>query len=94
VYNLERLYCAREGHRRQHDVLPARLMEEPLPGGPAAGMVIDRQMMDAFLDAYFNFRGWDQASGIPTADRLRQLGLEEFVADFWHEPAREERSAL
>jgi len=94
VYNLERLYCAREGHRRQHDVLPARLMEEPLPGGPAAGMVIDRPMMDAFLDAYFNFRGWDQASGIPTADRLRQLGLEEFVADFWHESAREERSAL
>jgi aldehyde:ferredoxin oxidoreductase len=69
-------------------------MEEPLGSGPAAGMVIDRATMDAFLDAYFGFRGWDQASGIPTADRLRQLDLEEFVAEFWPKSAREESSAL
>jgi aldehyde:ferredoxin oxidoreductase len=94
VYNLARLYCAREGHRRQHDVLPARLMEEPLPGGPAAGMVIDRATMDAYLDAYYGFRGWDQASGIPTADRLRQLDLEEFVSEFWPKSAREVSRAL
>jgi aldehyde:ferredoxin oxidoreductase len=56
-------------------------------------MVIDRPTMDAFLDAYFGFRGWDQASGIPTADRLRQLDLEEFVVDFWPPSTREDYSA-
>jgi aldehyde:ferredoxin oxidoreductase len=83
VYNLGRLYAVREGIRRDDDTLPARLMDEPLPGGPAKGMVIDRQTLDSLLDAYYDLRGWDPATGIPTPERLRQLGLEALVPEVW-----------
>jgi aldehyde:ferredoxin oxidoreductase len=83
IYNLQRAFCVREGIDRSKDLLPARLMEEPLPDGPAAGMVIDRDTLEMMKDAYYQFRGWDQATGIPTPQKLRDLGLEELIADMW-----------
>jgi aldehyde:ferredoxin oxidoreductase len=83
IYNLERAYCVREGVDRSKDLLPARLMEEPLPNGPAAGMVIERQTLEGMKDAYYDFRGWDQATGIPTPQKLRELGLDDLIADMW-----------
>ena len=79
IYTLMRLCCAREGARREHDVLPARLMEEPLPGGPAAGMVIDRTTLESMKDAYYARRGWDPASGLPTPAKLAELGLADLA---------------
>jgi aldehyde:ferredoxin oxidoreductase len=83
IYNLERAFCAREGVDRGADLLPPRLMEEPLPDGPAAGMVIERHTLEAMKDAYYGFRGWDQATGIPTPQKLRELGLDGLIADLW-----------
>jgi aldehyde:ferredoxin oxidoreductase len=83
IYNLQRAFCVREGIDRSKDLLPARLMEEPLPEGAAAGMVIDRDTLEAMKDAYYDFRGWDQATGIPTPQKLRNLGLDELIADMW-----------
>jgi aldehyde:ferredoxin oxidoreductase len=83
IYNLQRAFCVREGLSRKDDVLPQRLMQDPLPDGPAAGMVIERESMDAMLDAYYDFRGWDKATGIPTPDKLRELGLDALIADLW-----------
>ena len=83
IYNLQRAFCVREGIDRSKDLLPARLMEEPLPDGPAAGMVIERDTLEAMKDAYYQFRGWDQATGIPTPQKLRDLGLDELIADMW-----------
>lgn len=79
IYTLMRLCCARDGARREHDVLPARLMEDPLPGGPAAGMVLDRATLEMMKDAYYARRGWEAASGLPTPARLAALGLSEFA---------------
>ncbi|MGH7278312.1 MAG: aldehyde ferredoxin oxidoreductase family protein, partial [Candidatus Rokuibacteriota bacterium] len=38
IINLERLFNVREGARRGDDVLPWRVMHEPIPDGPSAGM--------------------------------------------------------
>ena len=83
VVNLARAFCVREGIRREHDVLPGRLMEDPLPDGPAQGMVNDRETMEMMKDAYYALRGWDQATGIPAPEKLRELGLEPLVTDLW-----------
>ena len=66
----------REGCRRADDSLPKRLLEEPLSDGPAAGLVVD---LDPLLDAYYEFRGWDQETGIPTAAKLIELDLEDVI---------------
>jgi len=79
VNNLERGILARWGLTRQDDYLPRRFREEPLPapGAPADGLVFEN---DKLLDEYYRFRGWDPASGLPTEQKLRELGL-GFVAD-------------
>jgi aldehyde:ferredoxin oxidoreductase len=77
IFNLARAFNIREGLRRKDDTLPARLLEEPLPDGPAAGLTVNLEPM---LDAYYEFRGWDKKTGIPTIEKLRELGL-DFVID-------------
>jgi len=75
IYNLERVYNIREGLTRDDDTLPKRLLEEPLPDGPAEGQTVN---LDPLLDAYYAYRGWDK-NGVPTPEKLTELGLEYFV---------------
>jgi aldehyde:ferredoxin oxidoreductase len=83
VYNLARAYCVREGVTREKDILPARLMEDPLPGGSSEGMVLSREDLEILKDAYYGYRGWDKATGKPTPEKLAELGLEDLTADLW-----------
>ena len=81
IYNLMRAFCVREGITREADTLPKRLMEDPLPEGPAEGMVIDKDTLEMLKDAYYEMRGWDKKTGKPTAEKLAELGLEDIADD-------------
>jgi len=83
IYNLTRAVCVREGVTREDDVLPERLMSQPIPGGPAEGMVNDREMLELMKDAYYEFRGWDRITGIPLREKLKDLELDELIPDLW-----------
>jgi aldehyde:ferredoxin oxidoreductase len=74
IINLERLFNVREGVRRAQDVLPWKVMHEPIPDGPSAGMYCPPAELSAMLDDYYALRGWD-ADGVPTRARLSSLGL-------------------
>jgi aldehyde:ferredoxin oxidoreductase len=74
IINLERLFNVREGVRRSQDVLPWKVMHEPIPEGPSAGMYCPPEELDEMLDAYYALRGWSR-DGVPTAERLASLGL-------------------
>jgi aldehyde:ferredoxin oxidoreductase len=74
IVNLERLFNVREGVRRGDDRLPWRVMHEPIPDGPSAGMYCPPAELDGMLDEYYRLRGWD-TQGIPTPERLSTLGL-------------------
>jgi aldehyde:ferredoxin oxidoreductase len=74
IVNLERLFNVREGVRRRDDGLPWRVMHEPIPDGPSAGMYCPPDELAAMLDVYYGLRGWD-ADGVPTPSRLAALGL-------------------
>jgi aldehyde:ferredoxin oxidoreductase len=74
VVNLERLFNVREGVRRKHDALPWRVMHEPIPDGPSAGMHCPPGELGMMLDRYYALRGWDP-DGVPTRERLATLGL-------------------
>jgi aldehyde:ferredoxin oxidoreductase len=77
IYNLERAYSIREGLTRKDDTLPKRLLEEPLPEGPAKGQVVH---LEPLLDAYYKYRGWDQ-NGKPSPEKLRELGLDWVIKE-------------
>jgi aldehyde:ferredoxin oxidoreductase len=80
VYNLARAYSIREGLTAAGDTLPKRLLEEPLPDGPAAGHVNE---LPVLLEAYYRLRGWDSVTGKPTAEKLKELGLDDVIPVIW-----------
>ncbi len=71
IHNLERLFNLRAGFTARDDTLPRRMLAEPPPSGPSAGMV---SRLPEMLPRYYEIRGWD-AEGRPTPAKLAELGL-------------------
>jgi len=71
IMNLERLFNLKAGLTGKDDTLPKRMLEEPMPEGPAKGMVAHLSEM---LPEYYKLRGWD-SNGAPTEEKLKELGL-------------------
>ncbi|MHA2247550.1 MAG: 3-hexulose-6-phosphate synthase [Candidatus Hodarchaeales archaeon] len=72
IYNLERLFNIREGLTKDHDIIPPRFLNEPLPEGPARGHVVN---IDNLLKEYYFVRGWDEL-GIPSDRKLEGLNIQ------------------
>lgn len=60
VINLERKLNISRGLTKEQDILPARYLSEPIPDGPAAGQIIDRQRLESQLEKYYALRMWEQ----------------------------------
>jgi aldehyde:ferredoxin oxidoreductase len=76
---LERSFNVRDGFSRKDDTLPTRMLTEPLKNaGPATGQVIRK--LDTLLDEYYDALGYTR-QGIPSMEKLTQLGLEWLVKD-------------
>jgi aldehyde:ferredoxin oxidoreductase len=76
---LERSFNVREGFNRKDDTLPARMRTEPLKNaGPATGQMI--RNLDKLLDEYYDALGYSH-QGIPTEEKLRQIGLDWVIED-------------
>jgi aldehyde:ferredoxin oxidoreductase len=71
IWNLERLFNLKAGFTKKDDTLPPRMLEEPIPAGPAKGQVHELSIM---LPEYYQLRGWDE-NGVPTPEKLEELGL-------------------
>lgn len=71
IYNLERQFNLEAGLSRKDDTLAKRLLEEPLPDGPAKGLTA---RLEEMLDEYYRQRGWDE-NGVPKAETLERLAL-------------------
>jgi aldehyde:ferredoxin oxidoreductase len=71
IWNLERVFNLKAGIDPSQDTLPPRVLNEPLPDGPMQGAV---SHLSEMLPEYYSLRGWD-AAGIPTARKLRSLGI-------------------
>ena len=62
----------RAGFTGKDDTLPKRILEEPIPSGPAKGEV---NRLGEMLPEYYELRGWDK-DGRVTAEKKKELGLE------------------
>lgn len=73
IVTAERMFNVREGFSRADDVLPGRMVSEPMvDAGPNTGEYI--RQPDTILDEYYAALGYD-AEGRPTPETLRRLGL-------------------
>jgi aldehyde:ferredoxin oxidoreductase len=78
IVNLKRAFNARLGLDRRDDTLPDRFLKEPMPDGPAKGMVVDLKPM---LDEYYRARGWDIRTGLQKRSTLKKFGLADVARD-------------
>jgi aldehyde:ferredoxin oxidoreductase len=72
---LARLFNLREGFGRADDRLPVRFTD-PLP--KHAGLSSEQQ--DKIVTDYYVEQGWDKVTGVPTAETIRALELDEDAA--------------
>ena len=67
------------GFGRKDDILPLRVMEEPLTFGPYTGAVMDRPSFDGMLDEFYCERGWDLETGLQTPEGLMEIGTPDIA---------------
>jgi aldehyde:ferredoxin oxidoreductase len=81
IWNLERSFNCREGHRREQDVQAKRFMKEPILDGPSKGMYMPSDELEMLKDKYYDLRGWDKKTGVPTKETLQRLSLTQHAND-------------
>lgn len=79
VASLLQAYNLRCGLTREWSSLPARSYSQDTDG-PGAGNRLTPEMVAIMLDEYYALRGWD-SRGVPTRQRLQELGLDEVAAE-------------
>ena len=77
--NIKRAVSNKLGLTREQDRMP-RILTTALGEGTAAGVEPDLEKM---LKGYYQFRGWDWATGRPTKEKLLELGLNQVAAEVY-----------
>ena len=80
VRNVERSFLVREGITRKDDKVTGKVTE-PIKKGQRVGLTFDEEKFSKLLDEYYQGRGWDVATGIPSQETLQELGLEDIARD-------------
>jgi aldehyde:ferredoxin oxidoreductase len=83
VFNLERAIQIRNYDRRKKDdinIIPYFEKPELFPGPSGKAESLDRSKFLKLVDEYYELRGWDKETGIPTRAKLESLDLKD-VAD-------------
>jgi aldehyde:ferredoxin oxidoreductase len=80
IHNVEKAFNARVGMTRRDDYPPWRFFE-PIPSGPSRGECLERNRFKKLLDEYYQARGWNVRSGLPSKSKLETLGLSELARE-------------
>lgn len=75
IFNLKKLFNVACGLTEADDSLPERIVKEPRGSGGSADYLPD---LPGQLKEYYAARGWSR-EGIPGPEKLKALGLEEFI---------------
>lgn len=70
LFNLFKAFPVRQGFTRKDDYTPKSSDSEAT-----------RARVNSFLDEYYELRGWDRATGVPTREKLHELGLDDIAGE-------------
>ncbi|MHA2235049.1 MAG: aldehyde ferredoxin oxidoreductase C-terminal domain-containing protein, partial [Candidatus Thorarchaeota archaeon] len=70
IFTMMRLLNLKLGYDSKNEMLPEIILR-PLDGA-TEGHVPD---IEAQLETWYKYRGWDRKSGMPPKDKLKELGL-------------------
>jgi len=75
IFNLQRMFNVREGFTRKDDYLFNRVRKIPAFGKYRSETRCAIHNYEGMLDEYYLARGWNLETGIPTDEKLEELGL-------------------
>ena len=82
AWTVNKLLNTREGFTRKDDKAPRAWFQPLMQEGKEHHIIdyqgtstLDENDIEAFLDDYYDERGYDKTSGLPTEETLRELGL-------------------
>lgn len=88
IWNMFKVINVREGFSRKDDIFPQKWLQPlRMPDGQevplinCAGEKITEKVFEKMLDDYYDERGWDIKTGIPSKDKLVELKLWNVVKD-------------
>jgi len=76
IATLSKCFNIREKWTRADDHPPERFFKEAHTKGPAKGVTLKEAGYQKLLSGYYEARGWNKETGIPTDDTLKKLGLD------------------
>ncbi len=74
VLTMARLFNIREGFTAADDTLPPRFFQ-PKTDGVLADKPLDPAKLETAKSYYYTLMGWDARTGIPTPEKLEELGI-------------------
>ncbi len=77
IWNLQKLFNIREGEKPEDSIYPERFFSEAQSDDSDKSRVLDLIKVKKILTSYYKARGWDEESGVPTDDKLKDLNLEK-----------------
>jgi len=81
AFNLVKAANVREGFDRKDDRFPEGWFGEKKHKDYYENVEITKEMAYGLLDDYYDERGWDIKTGIPSRDKLIELGLDYVIRD-------------
>jgi aldehyde:ferredoxin oxidoreductase len=79
IITTERAFNVRDGVTRKDDIIHDFYFTTPVVDGPQKGRKLDRKKFEKMKDEYYQLRGWDVATGVPSRKRLKELGLTDIA---------------
>jgi len=74
ILTMARLFNIREGFTAADDTLPQRFFQ-PKTNGALADKPLDPTKLDMAKSHYYTLMGWDARTGVPTPEKLDELGI-------------------
>lgn len=93
AWNIIKMANVREGFSRKDDKIPQAFLQPLVVEGKTFtlkdyyGNPLSQEAIERLIDDYYQERGWTTAEGIPTREKLTELGLEKLAADLPPNPA-------
>ena len=74
INNVKKMFNVREGWFRDHDTLPARILNEPIIGQKGEEIRLNKADLDTMIASYYEARGWSPSGVIPE-DKIQELEI-------------------
>ncbi|MFX1574616.1 MAG: aldehyde ferredoxin oxidoreductase family protein [Promethearchaeota archaeon] len=81
IVTLSKCFNIREGWTRADDHPPERFFTTAHTKGPAKGVMLKEDGFQKLLSGYYEARGWDKETGIPTDATLKKLGMDFVIGN-------------